>query len=46
MAIWWQPSHPMQELLQLVDLELAIPAVALLSFGGGMISARVRNYLR
>jgi len=36
----------MREVFNVVDMEMAIPAVALLAMGGGMIVNRVRNHFR
>lgn len=36
----------MREVFDLVDVEMAIPVVALLAMGGGMIVSRVLNHFR
>lgn len=36
----------MREVFEVVDMEMAIPVVALLAMGGGMIVNRVRNHFR
>lgn len=36
----------MREVFDVVDMEMAIPVVALLAMGGGMIANRVRNHFR